>query len=249
LNSALYCFLAMVGFFSVVSGITTAPKPSYRPVQFLGSISQFPGILHASQWLPLPSDTPFGNFALKYMKIVDRIDRVNALILGVFSSFSLALPSQGFGESLSQHQLIAEEVVYWLKKTADELISLHYALYIQEKTGQFPSKIEVDCIGLLNHQNAQDFKQNFLAHLSLLNILNEVANSYKHSFVNSDVSYASAEEPYVFALALKKNDLGNQPQFHIVRFAELVIGFNRFFRDSVEMLKTCQLPHISNPES
>jgi hypothetical protein len=29
----------MVGFFSVVSGITTAPKPSYRPVQFLGSIS------------------------------------------------------------------------------------------------------------------------------------------------------------------------------------------------------------------
>lgn len=205
--------------------------------------------LHISQLLPLPSDTPFGNFALKYLKIVSRIDQVNALILDVFSSFLLAHQSQGFGEDLFRHQLIAEKVVYWLRKTADELISLQYVLCTQEKTGQFPTKIEVDCIGLLNHQNARDFKQNFLAHISLLSILNEVSNAYKNSFVNSEISSIGAEEPYVFALALKRNDLGNQPEFHSVRFAELVTNFDSFFQDSVEMLRKCKLPHMSNPGS
>jgi hypothetical protein len=203
-------------------------------------------VLHVSQLLPLPSDTPFGNFALKYLKIVSRIDQVNALILNVFSSFLLAHQSQGFGEDLFRHQLIAEEVIYWLRKTADELISLQYVLCIQEETGQFPTKIEVDCIGLLNHCKAQDFKQNFLNHLSLLNILNEVSNAYKHSFVNSKISSIGNEEPYVLALALKRNDLGNQPEFHSVRFAELITGFDSFFQDSVEMLRECKLPHMSN---
>ena len=79
--------------------------------------------LNVSQILPLPSDTPFGNFALKYLKIVGRIDQVNSLIQDVFSSFSLAHQSQGFDENFFRHQLIAEEVIYWLRKTADELIS------------------------------------------------------------------------------------------------------------------------------
>jgi hypothetical protein len=35
----LYCLRAMMVSFSVVSGITTALKPSYRTVQFFGSIS------------------------------------------------------------------------------------------------------------------------------------------------------------------------------------------------------------------
>jgi hypothetical protein len=211
--------------------------------------NQFQQVLHISQLLPLPSDTPFGNFALKYLKIVDRIDRVNSLILDVFSSFLLAHQSQGLGEDLFRHQLIAEEVVYWLRKSADELISLQYVLCIQEKTGQFPTKIEVDCIGLLNHRNAHDFKQNFLDHLSILNILNEVSNAYKHSFVNSEISSIGTEEPYVFALALKRNDLGNKHKFHSVRFAELVTGFDSFFQDSVEMLRKCKLPHQSPNKS
>ncbi|MEH2011304.1 hypothetical protein [Nostoc sp.] len=204
--------------------------------------------LNVSQILPLPSDTPFGNFALKYLKIVSRIDQVNSLIQDVFSSFSLAHQSQGFDENFFRHQLIAEEVIYWLRKTADELISLQYVLYIQEQIGQFPTKVEVDCIGLLNHQNTQQtFKENFAAHLSFLKILNEVSNAYKHSFINSEISSVGTEEPYVFALALKKNDLGNQPKFHSVPFAELVVGFDSFFQDSVEELRKCNLPHLSNP--
>ena len=205
--------------------------------------------LHASQLLLLPSDTPFGNFSLKYMKIVIHIERVNSLIKDVFSSFSQAHSSQGFGEDFYRHQLIAEEVVYWLRKTSDELLSLQYVLYIQEHTGQFPTKVEVDCIGLINHQSALDFKNIFLAHLQFLNILNEVSNACKHSFVNSQVSFIGQEEPYVFALALKRNNLGNQSEFYPVPFKSLVVEFDSFFQDSVENLRKCKLPHLSNPTS
>ncbi|WP_298904496.1 hypothetical protein [uncultured Nostoc sp.] len=82
-----------------------------------------------------------------------------------------------------------------------------------------------------------------------MKILNEVSNAYKHSFINSEISSIGTEEPYVFALALKKNDLGNQPEFHSVPFAELVVGFDSFFQDSVEELRKCNLPHLSNPTS
>jgi hypothetical protein len=202
--------------------------------------------LNISQLLPLPSDTPFGNFYLKYLKIIGRIDHINLLIQDVFSGFLQTHQSQG---SDVLHQLIAEEVVYWLRKTVDELISLQYVLYFQEQKGQFPIKVEVDCIGLLNHQNSQDFKGNFLDHLSFLNILNEVSNAYKHSFVNSEISLIGAEEPAVYALALRRNDLANQPEFHGVSFRELILGFDSFFQDSVEKLRQCKLPHLSNPTS
>jgi hypothetical protein len=205
--------------------------------------------LNLSQLLPLPSDTPFGNFFLKYLKIVNRIDRINLLTQDIFLSFfSLAHQSEGGSEDFFQHQIITEEVIYWLRKTADELISMQYILHVQEQTGQFPNKIEVDCIGLLNHENAQDFKQNFLVHLKFLNTLNEVSNAYKHSFINSELSLIGAEEPYVFALALKQNDLGKQPMFHEVPFAALVVEFDNFFQSSVEQLRKCKLPHLSTPE-
>jgi hypothetical protein len=145
--------------------------------------------LNISQLLPLPSNTPFGNLFLKYLKIASRIDRINLLIQDIFLNFfSLAHQSEGGSEDFFRHQVIAEEVIYWLRKTADELISMQYILHVQEQTGQFPNKIEVDCVGLLNHKNAQDFKQNFLVHLKFLDTLNEVSNAYKHSFINSELS-------------------------------------------------------------
>jgi hypothetical protein len=184
----------------------------------------------------------------QYLKIVNRIDRVNLLIQDVFSSFLTAHQLEGLGENFFRHQLIAEEVVYWLRKTADELISMQYVLHFQEQTGQFSNKIEVDCIGLLNHKNAQKFKQNFLVHLKFLDTLNEVSNAYKHSFINSEISFVGAEEPYLFALALKRNDLEKQPVFYEVPFAALVVEFDNFFQSSVEQLRKCKLPNLSTPE-
>jgi hypothetical protein len=66
----------MVGFFSVVSGITTAPKPSYRPVQFLGSISVIDGAgWHHSGDLLLPGGIHLG-FLLAYLPELQPADRL-----------------------------------------------------------------------------------------------------------------------------------------------------------------------------
>lgn len=207
----------------IIPQVVTGKKPGQR--------------LNLSQILTnLPSDTPFGNLMLKHMKIVDRIDRVNSSIELVFSSYSLARIDDE-KEDLMRHQLITEEIIYWLRKTADELISLQYVLYVQKQAGAFPRKVEVDCIDSLNNSNQEDFKHLFINHASLLKILNEVSNAYKHSFLNSDISLVGNLEPYVFALSLKRNNLEKQPVFHSCSFRDLIEEFNKFFLNSTEQLR------------
>jgi hypothetical protein len=193
--------------------------------------------LNSSQLLiNLPSDTPFGNLMLKHMKIIDRMDRVNSSIEVVFSSYSSARIDDE-KEDLMRHQFIIEEVVYWLRKTADELIGMQYVLYVQKQKGTFPKRVEIDCIDSLNNSNQENFKQLFINHISLLGMLNEVSNAYKHSFLNSDISLVGNLEPYVFALSLKRNNLEKQPVFHAYSFRSLIEEFNKFFLNSKEQLR------------
>ena len=47
-------------------------------------------------------------------------------------------------------------------------------------------------------------------HLEFLRLLNDISNAYKHSFVNSELMLVGRDEPGVYALELKWNDLANQ---------------------------------------
>ena len=80
-------------------------------------------IVHVPQ---LPSDTPYGNLLLKGMNIVRRLDRVNLEVVRVFSSDVHPKREDGANplQDIVEHQFYAEQVVYWLRKTADELIAL-----------------------------------------------------------------------------------------------------------------------------
>ena len=92
--------------------------------------------LHVAHLLPLPADTPFGNLAGKYIDIVLRLDHVNVLVARVFSSYESA-KAQNDGR-IREHALLAEELVYWLRKTADELIALIHVLAVRQSTGAYP---------------------------------------------------------------------------------------------------------------
>ncbi len=75
-------------------------------------------IVHVPQ---LPSDTPCGNLLLKGMNIVRRLDRVNLEVVRVFSSY-VHPKREDVANSLQdivEHQFYAEQVVYWLRKTAE----------------------------------------------------------------------------------------------------------------------------------
>ena len=181
----------------------------------------------------LPNDTPYGNLLLKGMNIVRRIDRVNMEISRVFSSY--VHPSKerinDTAQDLLEHQFYAEQVVYWLRKTLDEFISLGYVIDEWNRTGKWPKSVQIDSIAGLKDSPSKELWQLFGPHEEFLSALNEVANAFKHSFINTDMTVVGAEYPVVCALALKRNKLAEPPMFYSLSFAEMVNAFSVVYKE------------------
>lgn len=196
--------------------------------------------------LPLPADTPFGNLLLKHTQIIMRLDRVNAMVQTIYRSFE-KIHTQNISDDLFEHTFLSEQVIYWLRKTADELIGLHYVLTEREESGSYPNRVAPDSIGnLLSHK---DISLPFVEHMNFLTTLNEISNAYKHSFVNSDLSLIGRDEPVVFALGLKRNALNNSPKFYAVPLQEVISRFDAFFVSMTEELRKCKIPHLAPQQS
>lgn len=193
-------------------------------------------IVHIPQ---LPSDTPYGNLLLKGMNIVRRLDRVNLEIGRVFSSYVHPKGKQSFDplQDMLEHQFYAEQVVYWLRKTSDELISLAYAISEWKNNKQWPNAIKVDSIAGLKHDAPREVKELFAPYESFLFTLNEVANAFKHSFINTDMTVVGSEYPVVFALALDRNKLSNKPRFYSVSFSDIVQEFSRLYKPTMKTIQ------------
>lgn len=187
----------------------------------------------------LPSSTPYGNLLLKGMNIVRRIDRVNLEVGRVFTSYvhptkeDVDNPQQ----DLLEHQFHAEQVVYWLRKTADELISLAYVIDEWNRTGKWPVSVQIDSIADLKKNTTEELRKLFASHEVFLATLNEVANAFKHSFINTDMTVVGTEYPVVYALHLKGNKLSNPPIFHSINFAEMVESFSSFYKQSIATIQ------------
>lgn len=97
--------------------------------------------------LPLPSETPYGNLALKSMKIVIRVDWLNQRIREVYASYGRSRSVDAISARPLDHQMVAEEVVYWIRKTADELIGLWDFMLQTVDAGAYPNGLRVDSIG------------------------------------------------------------------------------------------------------
>jgi len=195
--------------------------------------------LNIVHFIWLPSSTPYGNLLLKGMNIVRRIDRVNLEIGRVFTSY--VHPSKedvnNPQQDLLEHQFHEEQVVYWLRKTADELISLAYVIDEWNRTGKWPVSVKIDSIVGLKESPSEELQQLFASHDAFLTTLNEISNAFKHSFINTDMTVAGSEYPVVFALALKRNKLSEPPQFYSVNFAEMVEAFSRLYKKVVAIIQ------------
>ena len=198
--------------------------------------------LNIVQWIPLPADTPFGNLALKFLTILERLDHVNGKIQGAFASYELAKANPLGRSSIMEHALLAEETVYWMRKTGDELIGLVAFVAERQATGKWPTSLAPFPIADVLKRPPEWVR----SHLSFLSLLNEVSNAYKHSFMNSEATFVGRDEPGVYALGLKDNNLDkHEPKLHNIRFAELVRRFDLFYQAAVEQLKACRLPHLA----
>jgi hypothetical protein len=124
-----------------------------------------------------------------------------------------------------------------MRKTADELISLAYVIDEWNRTGKWPVSVRVDSIGGLKESPSQELQQLFAPHDAFLATLNEIANAFKHSFINTDMTVVGSEYPVVFALALKRNKLSESPQFYSVNFAEMVVAFSNFYKQVIATIQ------------
>ena len=138
---------------------------------------QYQHVTHVTHDIGLPSQTPFGNMLLKWGKIIDRLIRLNRLIPTAYrlhhAMFSEAPPS--FPSPWSELSHLLEEIAYWLRKTADELISLSFLCHSQHCGLVMPRRIEVDCIGQLIDGRSPHLTSLYAAHLKHLQLLNEVS--------------------------------------------------------------------------
>ena len=180
----------------------------------------------------LPSDTPYGNLLLKSLAIVERIDHVNRLIQQVYDEWAPPHevdPDADPKVDILKHRITAEEVVYWIRKTADELVQCSRLFQLRIEEGDWPEIIRPDSIGEMLGDVDCPLWSELEPRRPFLEKLNAISNAYKHSFINSDFVVVGAFEPAVFAATHPRNDLRRELELHDVPFDSLVNQFNDFY--------------------
>jgi hypothetical protein len=185
----------------------------------------------------LPPDTPYGNLQLKYMKIIWRLDEANRKIIDSWKFWQECIAGETLGTgTFERHIFSIEETIYMLRRAGDELVSMICMLENYEAQNQYPNKIKIDCFGALLAQGKNERIQVFSGHEELMEKLNDIANAFKHSFINSDHTLVGFEEPRIHALNLSFNKLSSDPVFYDVKLDDIVSEYSDFYNDCVEWL-------------
>lgn len=192
--------------------------------------------LNGNDILDLYTDSPFGNMTLKWFDIVQRIDCLNDTIENLYRNFYAQkdirekyfnigfLADQKFSYT-QKYQ--TEEVIYWLRKTSDELIGLLYLSDYKKRNNKYPNEIKISSIGEFLKAN-KSFDNILGIHKPFLQDLNNISNAYKHSFINHEVlDFRGRDEIVVFALRLDYNKLANKHQFYTIALTPLLSEFDK----------------------
>ena len=181
----------------------------------------------------LPPDTPYGNSQLKLFKLSERIDELNRKIIEAYALWERCISEQMLPPGVyHRHVFVLEQVVFLMRRAADELIAFISCLNHWEQTKTYPKEIEIDCIGAFLEAKLENRPSVFQRHIPIMRMLNDIANAYKHSFINSDHTLLGRYEPCIHALGLKRNKLSAGAKFYNVSCAALVNGFNELYQDA-----------------
>lgn len=68
----------------------------------------------------------------------------------------------------------------------------------------------------------------FSSHIELMQILSDIANAFKHSFINSNHTLLGSVEPRIHTLGIAYNKLSADAVFYDVPVDKLVNKYNEF---------------------
>lgn len=184
----------------------------------------------------LPPSRLYGMHNLRFTDLAAIHIFLNTLLKNVYIEHAVSKEEREsdtyytFDVSHYTYKLNIETVIYWLRKTADELISLLYYIHHIKAHKTEPERISIDCIGkLLN--DSSSINESMSSHLKFLSDLNDVSNCYKHSFVNRETYHLiGIEEPTVVGLQVKKNNSSNPYIFHNYFLRDIINEYNIFFK-------------------
>lgn len=192
--------------------------------------------------MPVQTDTPFGNLHLISSNLIQDIEHLNKRIQEAFESYAVGM-YYDFTHPISSHQRIVEEVIYWMKRVADRLISLHWILNKRVSSDSYPTNIEIDNIGKLiqSRGNEAHFSAIYSDEsIAFLDFLNNAANAYKHSLINGESPSLriGQEEPLVIALHSERNNSSGKQHYVHDSLANTVVRFSIFYKEVREEIKT-----------
>lgn len=193
-----------------------------------------------SFWLPPESD--FGNLTLSLFNIIDRLDLINIEIIKLYKIFFFHKTRREKGNYMistrksAEQPFLTEQIIYWLRKTADEFISIIWILKYYIENQVYPDQIKIESIG--KHLHSEELLQELGQFNNFLKTLNNISNAYKHSLTNSQISaYRGEEEPLVFAYNLPHNDRKKRADFYAIKFREIIEEYKKFTEECKNILE------------
>jgi len=201
--------------------------------------------------LPLPASTPFGNFQLKWMDMLSRLNEANRQIVVSHETWEATVRGNiedSMKDVFNTHRFSTEYAVTGMRRVGDELVGLLWCLEQLEVTGDYPKKIEIESLGQVAHFSYDGPEGLLKRHSKVITLLNDLSNTFKHSFIQSDLVRTGKDEPLVLALNLKKSDLKNEPIFYTVRMSELVHDYTQFFQECREWLSQHGQHQTTSPQ-
>lgn len=197
--------------------------------------------LNVSLLLPLPANTPYGNFQLKWMDMISRLNEANRQIIISYENWCAARTGSiedSMKDVFNKHRFSTEYAVSGMRRVADELVTLVWCMHQLRDGGEIPSRVRIDTIGLIFKHNYHGPDGLFERHLNFIKLLNDLSNTFKHSFIQSDLARIGENEPLVLALNLERADLENESQFYAIKLSAFISDYNCFFNDCREWLRS-----------
>lgn len=182
---------------------------------------------------------PYINEQLKFMKLITDLDVVNQNIIESHEIWKDIKKTEQpnmkqllyNGYKYKRLNKLHEYIVLDLKHFVDEIIATISII----KGFVFENKVYISSIGAYLAKKEKEFN-NFDEFIDLFNKLDNLSNSYKHSYANSDFSVIGRDEDCFVALYSKYNDFDNHPIPYVVSVDYIVQEFNKFYKFSFELI-------------
>lgn len=180
---------------------------------------------------------PYVDEQLKFMRLITDLDVVNQNIIESNEIWGKIKNSENLDVQIyntykyKRLNKLHEYIVFDLKHFIDETIATISIIkgFVKD------NKVYISSIGAYLSKKEPNFND-FNNFLDLFQKLDDLSNSYKHSYANSDLSVIGRDENCFISLYSKYNDFDNNPIPYVISMDYIICEFNKFYKFSFELI-------------